>query len=213
MHAHASTTPEARALVAELEFVWDQIKDDPPSTSSASSPYHPPDASALTLLKPTSEPDDAEAGAEEDDIAEERALLDEGESARLARSSDYDVRNRKWRKRIEAALVKMTAEVAALRELMEYDGGRRERRGRWVWGEWLVRRVLVDVVVVGVLWFWLGWGGVGARVGGRIGERMGRMGEGFKGKVEDGVKLLVGLVRERARRMEGLRKRRLWGRG
>ncbi len=36
MHQYASTTREARELVAELEFVWDQIKSN--SVSSASSP-------------------------------------------------------------------------------------------------------------------------------------------------------------------------------
>lgn len=40
MHAYASTTSEARELVAELEFVWDQIKSNPASLSSSVSPDH-----------------------------------------------------------------------------------------------------------------------------------------------------------------------------
>jgi hypothetical protein len=34
MHRYASTTPEARELVSELEFVWDQIRSNVPSSSS-----------------------------------------------------------------------------------------------------------------------------------------------------------------------------------
>jgi len=215
MHAYASTTPEARDLVAELEFVWDQIKSDPASTSSASSPDQKalvgyegrasqrPEDGELKLLRPASEPDEAEDGEdeeEEEDIAEARASPYDAEGTLFApRSSDYDIRNRKWRRRIEAALVKMTAEVAALREQMEarrllYDGARRsERRKVWVWVEWLVgamvRHVLVDAAVVGVLWLW------------------------FRGGGERGVRLLMGVVRERGRRMELWRRRRLWGTG
>jgi len=229
MHAYASTTPEARDLVAELEFVWDQIKADPASTSSASSPdqraqagyegraSQRPEEGALKLLRPASEPDEAEDGEEEEeeDIAEARVSPYDAETpAFAARSRDYDIRNRKWRRRIEAALVKMTAEVAALREQMEarrllYDGPRRsERRKVWVWLEWLVgalvRHVLVDAAVLGVLGvLWLWFRGVGER----------RVGEGVKLRVREGVKLLVGVVRERGRRLELLRRRRLWGAG
>ena len=39
MHRYASQTSEARELVVELEFVWDQIKSNP-SSSSSSSPLH-----------------------------------------------------------------------------------------------------------------------------------------------------------------------------
>lgn len=38
MHLYASQTAEARELVAELEFVWDQIKYNAASSSSSSSP-------------------------------------------------------------------------------------------------------------------------------------------------------------------------------
>lgn len=36
MHRYASQTSEARELVSELEFVWDQIKSNPSSSSSSS---------------------------------------------------------------------------------------------------------------------------------------------------------------------------------
>lgn len=218
MHAYASTTPEARDLVAELEFVWDQIKSDPASSSSASSPDQKaqagyegrasqrPEKGELKLLRPASEPDEAEDGdeEEEEDIMEARSSPYDAEGALFApRSRDYDIRTRKWRKRIEVALVKMTAEVAALREQMEarrllLDGARRvDRRKAWAWVEWLVgallRHVLVDAAVLGVRWFWFRGGG----------ER----------RVGEGVQLLMGWVRERGRRLEALRRRRLWGAG
>lgn len=226
MHAYASTTPEARDLVAELEFVWDQIKSDPASTSSASSPdqraqasyeggaSQRPEDGELKLLRPASEPDEAEVGDEEEEenIAEARSSPYDAEAPLFApRSRDYDIRNRKWRRRVEAALVKMTAEVAALREQMEarrllYDGARRLERWKvWVWIEWLVgalvRHVLVDAVVVGVLWLWFRGSG----------ER--GVGEGLRLRVGEGVKLLMGVMRDRGRRMEGWRRRRLWGAG
>ncbi|KAI9044998.1 acyl-CoA-binding domain-containing protein [Aspergillus affinis] len=40
MHRYASQTPEARELVSELEFVWDQIKSNTSSISSTSSPVN-----------------------------------------------------------------------------------------------------------------------------------------------------------------------------
>lgn len=38
MHQYASSTPEGRELVAELEFVWNQVKANSNNTSSESSP-------------------------------------------------------------------------------------------------------------------------------------------------------------------------------
>ena len=36
MHKYASPSPDSRELVAELEFVWDQVKSNVPSSSSSS---------------------------------------------------------------------------------------------------------------------------------------------------------------------------------
>ncbi|KAF3936816.1 hypothetical protein ABW19_dt0204259 [Dactylella cylindrospora] len=52
MHRYANTTQEARELVAELEFVWDQIKSNH-SSSSSSTPYIPTLAST-TPMRPSS---------------------------------------------------------------------------------------------------------------------------------------------------------------
>jgi hypothetical protein len=67
----------------------------------------------------------------------------------------------KWRRTIEQALVKMTAEIAALREQIatgrEYQGKRRKSLGRWIaWLVWAcIRHFLVDVVVLGIVLLWL----------------------------------------------------------
>lgn len=186
MHQYATTTPEARELVSELEFVWDQIKSNSCSSSLGSTPgkfsgrerqqsMQPSYASlmgqgrgeGLKVLRPFSDEDEEE---EEDDDDEadfrdgRRAGFGDGAEVAAAeepRIRDLDVRNRKWRKRIESALVKMTVELAALREQVEakrtMDDGRR-RNGLWAWISWLlwvsVRHLAVDVSVLAFVIFW-----------------------------------------------------------
>ncbi|MCJ1470426.1 hypothetical protein MMC07_009071 [Pseudocyphellaria aurata] len=213
MHKYASTTPESRELVAELEFVWDQIKSNSMSTTSSSpldqqlpsssllglppsqSPHqqqmHPSYASlgpgrakesaggGLQVLRPVSDGD----GASEDEDGGKalegprRRLsiescaddaIDDPTGGSLAQSRDYDVRNRKWRKRIEQALVKMTTEIAALREQLEARGvgrrgGNRKMGARlWMWTVSIVvatlRHLLFDATVVALLLLWVGKG-------------------------------------------------------
>ena len=48
MHKYASPSPDSRELVAELEFVWDQVKSNVPSSSS-SSPLQPLDTLGLHM--------------------------------------------------------------------------------------------------------------------------------------------------------------------
>lgn len=65
-----------------------------------------------------------------------------------------------WRMTMEHALVKMTAEIAALREQIstgrEYQGRKQRSIGRWVaWLIWLaIRHLLADMVIIGILLFW-----------------------------------------------------------
>lgn len=77
---------------------------------------------------------------------------------------DYAIRNRKWRRSIEVALAKMTAEIAALRENMEETRGFvRRRTGVVAWLRWLtlvlVRQVLTNAALVLVLVLWGRWKG------------------------------------------------------
>ncbi|KAL9131736.1 MAG: hypothetical protein Q9217_000411 [Psora testacea] len=184
MHHYATNTPEARELVAELEFLWDQIKSNPASSSASSreqvvrsqsmqhdstSGYAGQGArgdgsSGLRMLRPLSDGD-----KEDDDILNEMEAgqpnafeEDEGINAALARPSlsNMDVRNHKWRKRVEQALVKMTIDISALREQMEAMrlGDSRGRNGLWTWVRWLVwaliRHLLVDAALLSALILW-----------------------------------------------------------
>jgi hypothetical protein len=98
----------------------------------------------------------------------------EAESRKLGYNDEYDDNDEfndgnkkgerktlKWRRTVEQALVKMTAEIAALREQIatgrEYQGKRRKSFGRWLgWLIWAaVRHFLVDVVVLGIVLLWL----------------------------------------------------------
>ncbi|EGE86400.1 acyl CoA binding protein [Blastomyces dermatitidis ER-3] len=281
MNKYASSTPEARELISELEFVWDQIKSNSSSSHSSGSPIHtsnvsqpqrqpsrvasptPPSRSnygsqygsiggrisrgeaaaaeegmerpiyagrdsRLRVLSPVSQPDDEvpgsgrrnykagdEHGAGPDgDRLEEKEDEDEEddedeEEFQEARDSpfeddddnendddDEDVRsdnnnnhnhnngtqqqprgrnrdrdkdtpkpkattyNRRWRRRVEQAMTKMTAELAAMREQMETRAiNSRRRSSLWAWIKWLVwvvvRQVCWDLVLFGCLLVWM----------------------------------------------------------
>ncbi|KAA6409814.1 MAG: hypothetical protein FRX48_06426 [Lasallia pustulata] len=117
MQQYASTTPSARSLVADLEFVWDQIKP-----RSASSPPHPRPAPA----GPASEASSSSSA----DLATALRPADPAPARRLD-----ELRSRKWRARMEQALLRLATEVAALREQLEAErvGRRRRREGLWAW--------------------------------------------------------------------------------
>lgn len=286
MHRYASQTPEARELVSELEFVWDQIKYNASSSSSSSplnavgvpplpqhqrgaygsiggrlaqSPseqYERPDMRAddardsrLRVLSPVSQPEEEEYyrrrrrsadNLDEDEIEDDDEDEDEDEEYEEARDSLYEPpdnastntdththtgtdrtppshgddrrsrsrrkstsgasdgtslngpdpqdpshpRNSRWRRRVEQALTKMTAEIAAVREQMEARTlAHRRRSGVWAWLKWMlwvvVRQIIWDVALLGVLLIWMrmrgdrrledrlreGWSGVRARLG------------------------------------------------
>ena len=214
MHNYATTTPEARELVSELEFVWDQIKSNSVS-SSASSPgqlarsqgqgvgasygsINPGQrvggeevaSAGLRVLRPVSDGDEEEDEIEEAEGFEEARhtpLDKEEEGIITSQTPDLDVRNRKWRKRIEHTLIKLTTEITALREQVEAKriGEGKRRNGVWAWITWLVwitlRHFVVDLAILGFLVVW-------AR---RKGDR----------RVEQGLELLLGYVREKAQRI------------
>lgn len=189
MHKYASTTPEARELVEELEFVWDQIKNNSQHSSSEhSSPLQTierrdymhsgssgtggngagrSDAAAmdssqqikgLTLLAPQSEVDEDELAEEEVEefVDAPVSQIDEAdlhhgasESGRDGAESPTDrfrptprqsssPTDNRWRKRIESSLIKLTTEVAALREQLETRRFLNYQRKHSWWG-WVLR--------------------------------------------------------------------------
>ena len=258
MHQYASQTPEARELVAELEFVWDQIKFNS-SSSSASSPlntvgvpplsrsaygsiagrlaqedYDRPDRrddrdSRLRVLSPMSQPEEEEyyrrrrgsdenhkdGGNEDEDeddeefeeardsLYEERDQDDHDDPDHASSNSNTNThthtdvsshhrpkhrrnpasgisidssgnglphsrhphsapasKDSRWRRRVEQALTKMTAEIAAVREQMEARSiAHRRRSGLFAWVKWMiwvaVRQILVDIAMLGMLLIWM----------------------------------------------------------
>ncbi|KAK6583634.1 hypothetical protein PZA11_003364 [Diplocarpon coronariae] len=168
MHKYASSTADARALVDELEFVWDQIKNNSASSSSSSPGRGVPSYTTqsrqfqqplsggdrpMRMISPMSQDDEAERRSGYNDVSEE------DECEENSGYNDGENKNKKtaarWRLTVEHALVKMTAEIAALREQIatgrEYQGKKRRSLKSWVgWILWLaVRHCLVDVVLLG----------------------------------------------------------------
>ncbi|KAL9022088.1 MAG: hypothetical protein Q9185_000706 [Variospora sp. 1 TL-2023] len=170
MHQYAASTPEARELVAELEFVWEQIKANSEVTSGESSPRRAmmmaeegmgtPYARLGASRRKIREDEGGGRGGGQGGGAGKRSGLrvlrpvsdgeegqyedddnDENDFAGGLEFKDLDIRNREWRKRIENALIKTSTEVAALREQMESQGG----RGRNTYGQG------------GGAWAWMRW--------------------------------------------------------
>lgn len=159
---------DARELVAELEFVWDQIKNN--SASSAdSSPgrggveprrFSAPRSGSegpLKVLRPMSQDDEVEIEEERRRPGDGRAYDDDEDD-----EADKDkTKIKQWRQKVEAAMVKMTAEMAALREQIE--SGRewrgRQRRTITAWLSWLMwflfRHFVLDAVLLVVLLIWM----------------------------------------------------------
>ena len=218
MHKYASNTPEARELVEELEFVWDQVKNNsqhPSSGSEHSSPLATVERSGylqngsstqrssaaamdnigpggpitrdlpMRVLSPVSQSNEDELeenereGEEEEfvdapvsqvdegdlgDISEhgeDRSVADAGVQAEQSRPVQASRSDARWRRRIESSLMKMTNEVAALREQLESSRYLRARSRRsflgWVlrlsW--WTVQLFVTDAVILWVVILYL----------------------------------------------------------
>lgn len=151
-------------LVAELEFVWNQIKSNSPSSSASS----PKDADILDtsprrfaqplsgtdgpmkVLSPMSEEDEAEQDYQR------RMGDNDGDD-----DDEYVKRGDKWSKKMERAIVRLSAEVAALREQITTGREWRARKERSFsarvgWFAWLfMKHFLVDAVILGIILLWM----------------------------------------------------------
>jgi acyl-CoA-binding protein len=210
MHKYAASSPDSRELVSELEFVWDQVKSNVPSSSSSSPMqtmsnlglHMPPTYSSLdrsrSFTQPGETPDDQHlqirspmSQSEEDDMDDQaEEFVDaqdsqynphtEPEESQYPHAASLGAQNPfpspfpdppaprtkspsndKWRKRVERALVKMTAEIAALREQLEarrfFTASPRETFFRWlvkaVWGS--IKHVAIDLVILAIVLLWM----------------------------------------------------------
>jgi hypothetical protein len=161
---------DARELVAELEFVWDQIKNNSASSSGSSPGRRVPEYASqsqprqfqqprpgtdgpMRVLAPMSQDDEEERNSVQLDAYDDDHSYNEADKK--------DKKTRKWRRTIEQAIVKMTAEIAALREQIatgrEYQGRKQRSMGNWIaWFLWLcLRHAVVDGVVLGLILLYL----------------------------------------------------------
>jgi hypothetical protein len=139
MTRYATSTPEARELVSELSFVWDQIKSMSPQQSSSSEEETL--SRSRRLRRQLSRPEDLvdlEPRSSETRDWEGAVFSDGGEEA--SETSD-----RRFRRRVNRALESLRADVNALKEDKESRRPRKrpgQRDGILVAiGKWIVRFV------------------------------------------------------------------------
>ena len=202
MKTYAVSTRESRELVNELDFVWEQVKQNTESLSRSGSGGS--GESPLRGLRREVQEDKAERmrvlspvgmggkgrvveGAEEEEEEEEYASASEEQppppsnfQTGQPREKPLDRRKmpsgeKQWRKTIESALQRMTAEIAALREQMEdsrvfppsYESTVKRRRGRLMrlinWVRWLIwfvfKQLAVNAVLLALVVAWGRWWG------------------------------------------------------
>ncbi|KAI0131193.1 acyl-CoA binding protein [Daldinia grandis] len=158
MH-HYANTPDGKGLVAELEFVWDQIKNNSPSSSNAS----PKDATFTEPrhfqepLSGTEGPMKVLSPMSEDDAAEQEYRQRQGDED----DGEYVKKGDRWSRKVERAVVRLSAEVAALREQItagrEWRSKKEKSFKAWTsWMLWIVSKHLaVDMVVLGIVLLWM----------------------------------------------------------
>ncbi|KAG6360352.1 hypothetical protein INS49_011410 [Diaporthe citri] len=148
MHKYA-TTPDAAELVSELEFVWNQIKNNSPSSSNESAKQLGTDG-PMKVLSPMSEEDEAEL-----DYQRRMAAGDPDDDG------EYVKRGGKWSKKMERAIVRLSTEIAALREQITSGREWRSRKersfGAWVrWLLWTVmKHAVADALLIFLVLIWM----------------------------------------------------------
>ncbi|KAH7321175.1 acyl CoA binding protein-domain-containing protein [Stachybotrys elegans] len=166
MHRYAST-PDGKELVDELEFVWEQIKNNSPNSSQS-----PPNAASepprrfqeprngsdgpMRILSPMSEQDEAELRSQR------QAEIDDEEDDEAQGFGSSEPRAvTRWQNKVERAITQLSAEVAALRE--QITTGRewksKKERSPRAWMGWLfwvvVKHLAVDFALLGVVLLWM----------------------------------------------------------
>ena len=121
----------------------------------------------MNILTPASEPPEDEGDHEEDEFDDALSDIDGREIDGGSKPSPPSQRpgemprNHKWRRRVEQALAKVTAEVAALREQIETRRAHKARKRRslraWIlWTLWFVfKHIIFDALLLGVLLLWM----------------------------------------------------------
>ncbi|KAK1832747.1 putative fatty acid binding protein [Podospora conica] len=174
MHRYANT-PNALELVGELEFVWAQVKmnnsaagngggesENGGGSGSSSSGVAPGPVRRFQQPRSGTEgPLKVLSPMSEEDESERRMALEEEEGEdREGMGGGYDKRGDQRSRRMERAIVRLSAEVAALREQIatgrEWRSRKERSPGAWVsWGFWvLAKHLAVDLIVLFFLVVW-----------------------------------------------------------
>ncbi|KHO01956.1 Acyl CoA binding family protein [Metarhizium album ARSEF 1941] len=167
MYRYANTS-DAIELVTELEFVWNQIKHNSPS-STDSSPKAPVSANKaprtfqeplsgsdgpMKILSPMSEQDEAELRSQR--------MMDLDDAVEEGRDAENQAqKSSRWQKKVERAVTKLSAEVAALREQITTGREWRSKKERSfpAWFGWLLwvflKHLLVDCAILAIVLIWM----------------------------------------------------------
>ncbi|KAI3320711.1 acyl-CoA binding protein [Xylariaceae sp. AK1471] len=159
MHRYA-TTPDALELVGELEFVWNQIKNNSPSSSNSSPKGRASFTEPRRFQQPTSGtegPMKVLSPMSEDDAAEHqyREKQDDEDEGEYVKKGD------RWSRKVERALVRLSAEIAALREQITTGREWRTKKERSIpvrigWVLWLITKHLAtDIFILGIVLIWM----------------------------------------------------------
>ncbi|PSR90519.1 acyl CoA binding protein-domain-containing protein [Coniella lustricola] len=162
MHKYA-TTPNAAELVSELEFVWNQIKNNSPSSSELSAKRLGLESSPQRFAQPLSGTDGpmrilspmSEEDEMEQDYQRRMASGDPNDDGEYVKRWD------KWSKKMERAIVRLSTEIAALREQItagrEWRSRKERSLGAWIrWFFWLVlKHVVLDTVLLALVLLWM----------------------------------------------------------
>lgn len=122
--------------------------------------------------RPAANPSSAVAAAVgRDDQAKPGAEADGAEDGPAAAAARADEKFARWRRRVSAALIKLTAEVAALREQLAASASSPYSRlspvrAAWRTAAFLAKVLAVDAVLLLALMAWMRWWGRGGRVEG-----------------------------------------------
>lgn len=159
-HAHRN----AAELVSELEFVWNQIKNNSPSSSDLSQRQLGADNSPKRFAQPmsgTDGPMKVLSPMSEEDEAEQdyqRRVMAAGDPDD---DGGYVKRGDKWSKKMERAIVRLSTEIAALREQIttgrEWRSKKERSFGAWLsWILWVaIKHLVADMFLLGLVLLWM----------------------------------------------------------
>ncbi|KAI0442821.1 acyl-CoA binding protein [Xylaria telfairii] len=185
MHRYANT-PDASELVGELEFVWNQIKNNSPSSSNSS----PKGRSSFSDPRRFQQPLSGSEGPmkilspmSEDDTAEHR-YRDQQENED---QGDFVKKGDGWSRKVEQALVRLSTEIAALREQITTGREWRAKKETSIPTRFggvlllITKHFAIDIFILAVVLIWMR-------------RRKDR-------RLEDQVRAILGVVREYARKI------------